>query len=139
MSPDYISAHIQSGLVVDIIQTQPYDGNESMPQNMSPLEMTTERQVISNHQNAPIGINAMHQTIQSPQNQIEAHLQHRSSIDLQSNQIIEVNRKVIADQNRQYVQFVPKSTVPMLPNEAPVIVSNKVNIYIVNYLFFNLP
>lgn len=127
MSPDYITAHIQNGLVVDIIQ-QPNDhhqtsipshsiyNSEAIDQNTSPLEMTTERHFIANNGNVQMPLENMHQSMHSSHSTIPAeHLSHRHHYESNSN--IEEGRKVIIQEHgRQYI----------LTNEAPVIVSNKV-------------
>lgn len=132
MSPDYIAAHIQNGLVVDIIQSQPHDqhatisshniyNSEAIEQNASPLEMTTERHFITNNENVQIPMDNIHSTLHSNHSTMPAeHLGHRNHFEANSN--IEDSRKVIIEeQGRQYI----------LTNEAPVIVSSKVKFRLV--------
>ncbi|XP_055296303.1 uncharacterized protein LOC129565422 [Sitodiplosis mosellana] len=125
LSPDYIAAHIQNGLVVDIIQ-QPHDQQAAIPshniynsvaieQNASPLEMTTERHFIANNENVQIPMENIHHSMHPSHSSMSAeHLNHRNHFESNSN--IEEGRKVIIEEHgRQYI----------LTNEAPVIVSNK--------------
>lgn len=125
LSPEYIAAHIQNGLVVDIIQSHDQQAtiashniynSETLEQNASPLAMTTERHFIGNNDNVQIPIENIHQSINSSHSSMHSgHLSHRNHFEQSSN--IDNDRKVIiGEQSRQYI----------LTNEAPVIVSNKV-------------
>lgn len=128
--PEYIAAHIQSGLVVDIIQPQHdqpgtisshniYNNSEAIDQNASPLEMTTERHYIASEENVPMPMEHIQQSLHSGHSAMQSteHLSHRNHYE--STSTIESDRKVImGEPGRQYI----------LTNEAPVIVSNKVNL-----------
>ncbi|XP_031617304.1 asparagine-rich zinc finger protein AZF1 [Contarinia nasturtii] len=103
LSPDYI----QNGLVVDIIQSQSHDqqptlashsiyNSETIEQNASPLEMTTDRHFITNNENIQMPMESIHH--------FESNLNTAKERKL-----------IVGEQGRQYI----------LTNEAPVIVSNK--------------
>lgn len=129
MSPDYITAHIQNGLVVDIIQPQSHDqqatisshhiyNNEAIEQNSTPLEMTTDRHFIANNENVQIPMENIHQSLHSSHSSMTPeHLSHRNHFESNSN-IQEHRRVIIEDNGRRFIYT----------NEAPVIVLNKASI-----------
>lgn len=111
-------------MIVDVIHTLPHDqsdsisshhiynGNGSIHQTDSSMELANERHFMSSNESATIPVE--HQSLHSIQNQLPTD--HRSHFHSNS---IEDNRKVIiGEQGRQYV----------LTNEAPVIVLNKVKL-----------
>lgn len=113
-------------MVVDIIQSQSHDqqsaiashniyNSETIEQNASPLEMTTDRHFIGNNDSVQIPMENIHQSLSSSHNSLQSgHLSHRNHYSIDN------DRKVsISEQNRQYI----------LTNEAPVIVSNKVKTF----------
>lgn len=129
MSPEYITAHIQNGLVVDIIQSQHdqqgviashniYNNNEQIDQNASPLEMTTERHFIANN-DVSMPIESIQHSLHSNHSSMQPaeHLNHRNHFESATSMSGEDRKVIIGEPGRQYI----------LPNEAPVIVSNKVN------------
>lgn len=114
--------------MVDIIQPQNdqqgaiashsiYSNSETIDQNASPLEMTTERHFLASNDNVTMPMDNIQQSLHSGHSSMQSneHLSHRNHFEAGSS--IQENRKVIiGEQGRQYI----------LTNEAPVIVSNKV-------------
>lgn len=123
LSPEYITAHIQNGLVVDLQQGaisshNIYSNNETIEQNASPLEMTSEQHYISSNESVPIPMDSIQQSLHSSHNSMQPseHLNHRSHFEVAST-VNDERKVIIGEQGRQYI----------VTNAAPVIVSNKVN------------
>lgn len=140
LSSEYIAAHIQNGLVVDIIQSQSqsqsshsqqhdqpnamqgshniYNSSDGIDSNGSPLEMTPERHYIAAQDVSTIPMESIQHALHhsNHQNSIHHHQNHRDHHNHHHFEQDIVDRKVImGDSGRQYI----------LTNEAPVIVSNK--------------
>lgn len=123
LSPEYITAHIQNGLVVDLHQGaisshNIYSNNETVEQNASSLEMSSEQHFISSNESVPIPMESIQQSLQSSHSSMQPseHLSHRNHFEVGSS-VNDERKIIIGEQSRQYI----------LTNEAPVIVSNKVN------------
>lgn len=121
LSPDSIAAQLQSGLIVDVIQTLPsdsadevsshhiYNGSSSIHTSSGQMELTNGRHYITSDDNASMPVDSLHQPLHSAPSHLESRSHYAACMD--------ENRKVIVnEQCRDYI----------LPNEAPVIVLNKV-------------
>lgn len=123
LQPEYLTAHIQNGLVV----IQPHDqqatitshsiyNGETIESNSSPLEMTTERHFIADNENVQMPLEGLHQSLHSNHSSMSTeHLGQRNHFETNAS-ITEERKVIIGEQGRQYI----------LTNEAPVIVSSKV-------------
>lgn len=133
LSPDYMSAQIQNGLVVDIIQTQPSDQHDSLDSHdiygSDAAVMGHDRHYTMEHQqHGSSSIIVNHNQISS--NEVELHRNDslndpNASFAEDSNDAVatvimnEQDRRITAE----FMHYVQKQSPHLLAHEAPVIVT----------------
>lgn len=135
LSQEYIAAHIQNGLVVDIIQT-PFSEQQEQSQHIFSNESMhavsgttgTSSTVLGRHFIANQDDQIASMTSNHSQMSDHISVNTESSIDANTGSTV-----IMGDQDRRlataFLQYVQKQSPQLLANEAPVIVTNRVNIF----------